>query len=712
MYIKKAHIKNFRGMESLDLQFKPGFNLIKGVNGTGKTSILEALSIGLSCFSGSINPDLDLSFSENDVRKKYQFVKDGAFTSTSFYPVQVDIDVDFGKSIGLFESKLGSSNGVIHCACVSSDRKRLAIGVDDCIEVWSLEDQSFEHQIQLSSPATAVAMIHDSNNVMVALTDSTIRVLDIATGMIVGKVMRWPDAEIRSINILDDGKTAVICANKNLVRICNEQGIVNGNSIYIEGGIATATALHNHCLYIGTDSGLIEKYSINKTTDSIAHFQGHENTIRSLAVSNDGRILASSSDDATIRIWNTDTKKCIHVIDMHGYVVSSLSISFHQQMLIGGASDHKIYIWDMNNGEVVKILYGASWPIEFASFFHNDEQIVGFGERDDILVWNMAKSEVHMKKELSAKGSSTLDSIVSSLAKRLYVEQDSTLPVLSYQGAGRVWAEHTVDNVFLTRRYEREDGYTHSLNGKSDVQLLLAWCIMMDLSAYQWDTKIIEYEAVKNIVARFMQSMDHGSHYSIRIDRKTFTPMFTEGDLTLPIHNLSIGYQSLIWMVFDIAFRMAVLNPRLRGNIAETPGIVLIDEIDIHLHTKWQWKVIDALRKTFPNVQFIATTHSPVLFAAAKDVWLIDIDQEEPKYSSSIYGLDISNSVDIYQGKYSVPEEIGQMVQEFYDAMDDCDHVKAKDILDTLETMFSIETPLLVDLKTMYAFESDINKEE
>lgn len=279
-------------------------------------------------------------------------------------------------------------------------------------------------------------------------------------------------------------------------------------------------------------------------------------------------------------------------------------------------------------------------------------------------------------------------------------------------GAGRVWAEHTVDNVFLTRRYRRENGYMHSLSGKSDVQLLLAWCIMMEIAAFQRGTKIIGYEVVKNIVARFMQSMDHGSHYSIRIDRNTFTPMFTEGDLTLLIHSLGTGYQSLIWMVFDIAFRMAVLNPGLRDKIAETPGIVPIDEIDTHLHTRWQWKVIDALKKTFLNVQFIATTHSPVLFAAAKDVWLIDIDQEEPKYSNSIYGLDISNSVDIYQGKYSVPEEIGQMVQEFYDAMDDCDHVKAKDILDTLETTFSIETLLLVDLKTMYAFESDINKEE
>ena len=70
-------------------------------------------------------------------------------------------------------------------------------------------------------------------------------------------------------------------------------------------------------------------------------------------------------------------------------------------------------------------------------------------------------------------------------------------------------------------------------------------------------------------------------------------------------------------MVFDIAYRMAVLNPDLLENVVEmTPGIVLIDEIDLHLHPRWQWKIIDALKNTFPRVQFIVTTHSPVIIAA------------------------------------------------------------------------------------------------
>lgn len=99
--------------------------------------------------------------------------------------------------------------------------------------------------------------------------------------------------------------------------------------------------------------------------------------------------------------------------------------------------------------------------------------------------------------------------------------------------------------------------------------------------------------------------------------------MYQEGQLILPVMDLSAGFQSLIWMVFDIAYRMAVLNPFLGEKVSETRGIVLIDELDMHLHPKWQWGVIDALRSVFPNVQFIATTHAPILFASSKKYGLL-----------------------------------------------------------------------------------------
>lgn len=78
----------------------------------------------------------------------------------------------------------------------------------------------------------------------------------------------------------------------------------------------------------------------------------------------------------------------------------------------------------------------------------------------------------------------------------------------------------------------------------------------------------------------------------------------------------------------------------------------------MHLHPKWQWNIINALRKTFPNIQFIATTHAPILFASAKNVWVVDVENEEYQYQYSHYGIDINTALQDYQETERIPMEI------------------------------------------------------
>ena len=75
---------------------------------------------------------------------------------------------------------------------------------------------------------------------------------------------------------------------------------------------------------------------------------------------------------------------------------------------------------------------------------------------------------------------------------------------------------------------------------------------------------------------------------------------------------LSDGVRTMIALVADIAYRCASMNPHLSSEAArQTPGVILIDEVDMHLHPRWQQKVVELLRKTFPALQMILTTHSP-----------------------------------------------------------------------------------------------------
>lgn len=80
----------------------------------------------------------------------------------------------------------------------------------------------------------------------------------------------------------------------------------------------------------------------------------------------------------------------------------------------------------------------------------------------------------------------------------------------------------------------------------------------------------------------------------------------------LPLDYLSDGIRNMVALVADIAHKCARLNPHLGPEAArQTPGVVLIDEVEMHLHPQWQQKIVGLLREAFPQIQLIVTTHSP-----------------------------------------------------------------------------------------------------
>lgn len=311
------------------------------------------------------------------------------------------------------------------------------------------------------------------------------------------------------------------------------------------------------------------------------------------------------------------------------------------------------------------------------------------------------------RTSVKASRSTTQPRNICKVAEKMSLDSETEYPVLIYQGAGRVWSQkrEKSENVFKNK-YSRSVGYVDTLLEASNIKLLLNWCIKMEQVSWQKEQKIAEYEAVKKAVADFMTYMNEKGTYQVFYDKQLEELMYRSEEVLLPVSNLSAGYQSLIWMVFDIAYRMAVLNPDKKEVVCETKGIVLIDEIDMHLHPKWQWNIIDALRRTFPNVQFIATTHAPILFASAKDVWVIDIENEDYQYDYSHYGIDINTALKDYQETCGIPNEVQEKVDKFYDALDEEEFEVAKQILEELEVATAPEHPTLIQMRTRYEFET------
>jgi predicted ATP-binding protein involved in virulence len=135
------------------------------------------------------------------------------------------------------------------------------------------------------------------------------------------------------------------------------------------------------------------------------------------------------------------------------------------------------------------------------------------------------------------------------------------------------------------------------------------------------------------------------------------------GGRIVPFDLLSDGERSILGLVADIARRAAILNPQFAEKAAlETDGVVLIDEIDQHLHPRWQRKIVGDLRRTFPNVQFIATTHSPFIIQSLRPGELIRLDGDVSDDAQA------GSIEDIVEGLMGV--EVPQRSQRFQDMME------------------------------------------
>ena len=141
--------------------------------------------------------------------------------------------------------------------------------------------------------------------------------------------------------------------------------------------------------------------------------------------------------------------------------------------------------------------------------------------------------------------------------------------------------------------------------------------------------------AVRNAIASFMPNFTN-----LRVRRKPRLHMSIDKDgETLNVLQLSQGEKSLMALVGDIARRLAMMNPALE-NPLHGDGIVLIDEVDMHLHPTWQRSIIERLTATFPNCQFILTSHSPLVISDCKNVLVYSIEDGDLTIVPSQYGQD------------------------------------------------------------------------
>lgn len=264
--------------------------------------------------------------------------------------------------------------------------------------------------------------------------------------------------------------------------------------------------------------------------------------------------------------------------------------------------------------------------------------------------------------------SSTTDVRILEYIKSL-ADNNLQLPLVSFQNAGRGTVKYSgKKNITLKQgKTERIAGYKGAFDKSMNFDDIENWCLRMDFAEYQNKKEVREYKLFKSIVASFSNFLQDKV-----IDPKVYyssvwgSLVYCENGQETPFYNLSAGFQSVLCMAMELAYRAAVLNPELTDEKA-LEGIVLIDEIEMHLHPAWQWKIVGALQNTFPKVQFIIATHSPIILSSAKDASILLMKSvNEIVTLENAFGYKIDDVLSLRQGTNDMPEEISS----YYDKIE------------------------------------------
>lgn len=205
-------------------------------------------------------------------------------------------------------------------------------------------------------------------------------------------------------------------------------------------------------------------------------------------------------------------------------------------------------------------------------------------------------------------------------------KQDVQLPVFAYYGTGRGKFHVPERKRGFKQTFERWDCYKSAILPDTDFKRFFEWFDLMEDEERRerelrrdFDFVSPVLECVRQALSNVVSSYDK-PHIMTRPLRFVMDRVEADGTRhELRIEQLSEGYKIIIAMVADLAARMAEANPHMEDPL-NADGIVLIDEVDLHLHPQWQRKILQQLVRVFPNIQFIVSTHSPIIVVGAADI--------------------------------------------------------------------------------------------
>ena len=262
------------------------------------------------------------------------------------------------------------------------------------------------------------------------------------------------------------------------------------------------------------------------------------------------------------------------------------------------------------------------------------------------LAWSRKREKVSSGSKTSVKDAKPIADAATKLQSEIRMQSeddaeeshaDIQLPIIAHYGTARLWKQRklTLSKQNKSDVFSRTFAYMGCLDSASDYKSFSEWFFYIYAADFEQITKEFERSGYAGLsdedtpYGKFIEAISSSVDLALkeqgwkglRYSPTHQTIVMQHADFgELKVDQLSDGLRNIIAMVADIAYRSVRLNPQLAEKATDlTDGIVLIDEVDMHLHPSWQQTIIGSLLDAFPKIQFILTTHSPQVITTVPD---------------------------------------------------------------------------------------------
>lgn len=349
------------------------------------------------------------------------------------------------------------------------------------------------------------------------------------------------------------------------------------------------------------------------------------------------------------------------------------------------------------------------------------------------VMWSRSLGSVSNQSRSSKKELKDVVDAAVGLKAATTTDAAALLPVVAYYRTDRLWSSQTSSTHRAGERRSftaRMSGYDSWSTPTSSFRLFMDWyrAAFNDLRSSTSKFRDADNRLEKQLAAihdAVRTALEPTGWTSISLEKQVeadghshAAPEFiaighnTKGKL--PLELLSDGVKSMVSLVADLSYRCVKLNPQCGEEAARlTPGVVLIDEIDMHLHPRWQQVVVELLRRAFPRVQLIVTSHSPQVLSTVdcQSIRLVRLNDSSatvmrPEYQTR--GIESADILARLMNVDPVPQiEEAEWLSDYRALVQTAAHkaTAGTELWERIVAHFGPDNPVLAEIETLRKFQ-------